>query len=305
MPYRTESSSFQLSLNQLQEALSWLQGLGIRTKSTRLDAYLQTMKRMIDVVASVDVKTADNELETYVNALFEVHEFLEIYHGLGDGSYDSDLIDYLNDVRAGPVYAKQENVSSGNRPRNLAFELLMNSRFSRGGLAPNLSSNADAECSIGGNTVVIECKRPSSVRQIERRIDEAHQQLAKHYESRRTAGLRGAIAIDISKIANPKQLSMRYESATDVNAQMEGILDAFDDQYCDALQRKMHKKTIGAFVRMAAMAKPANPGGVLVYCQEFGVFAYKGHPQRHRDLMNILHEALQTGFKVDSGARTH
>ena len=141
------SSGFSDLSERLARAVEWLQGFGVRTDGTRLTHYHRAIKDL--TVASE--RGAPAELKAMwpqvANALYEANEYVTIHRSFADGRHDAFVSARLEALAGGPLCYADENSSSGNRPRNLMFELLVGARLVDSGLALVPSDRTDVESS--------------------------------------------------------------------------------------------------------------------------------------------------------------
>jgi len=110
----------------------------------------------------------------------------------------------------GPELPTAEDDAS-SQARNLLFELNLASKLWHAGLKPELGEHPDISCVVEGKLLLIECKRPVSVRGAKERITKARKQLQAEIK-KRPVGARGVIALSMSKILNRGDKVYAYDT---------------------------------------------------------------------------------------------
>ena len=110
------------------------------------------------------------------------HEFaedlLEVYLGLRGQESNNPSDQALRQFLTGP---ESESSKETHRSRNIGFELRLGSRFIRAGfeVAFEKKGGPDLIVSDGANHFSVECKRPASVRALQRNLRETNSQLKR------------------------------------------------------------------------------------------------------------------------------
>lgn len=171
---------------------SWIESLGVQIQNTRFAAY---QRSLTDLVGSY--KTAPNaELKArereYFNALFEAHEFVELYERLRRLNPDQ-VASRLPVVVSGPPDRRDEDPSKAtNDPRNKMFELLAAGWFARAGMTPQFDDGGDFFFDLAGARIYCECKRPYSERRAHRNTSRPVLRLGRRVHVQHGADLRSA-----------------------------------------------------------------------------------------------------------------
>lgn len=268
---RFSPASFDDIDRGLDDTIEWLESLGIRVQSTRIEAYRKSYDSLLDIYQTKDEAAAASQLAELVFALLEIHDLIEIHKGLSDGTHDEYLRSRLAKLSSGPVRYVDENPSSGNLPRNTAFELLLSARLASAGLPLLKHSTVDIATEVDRKRVLIECKRPQSFSAIERRMKNGFSQLKKQYRNPLAGNVRGIVAIDISKIANPTMNIWRYDKPSDIGKQLGNTVQDFANTFSHTISGSGQRKTIAVIVRLSIMAAPSNDRNNIVYCQQYGI----------------------------------
>lgn len=97
-----------------------------------------------------------------------------------------------------PVFTAHSGDDAG---RNLCFELITAAMFQAGGIPTTLQNPSDVTTTVGDTRLLVECKRPTTLPALGRRLVEGYRQLS---EQRRSGHVGfGAIALEISALVNP------------------------------------------------------------------------------------------------------
>ncbi len=189
-------------LNDSKSGIVWLNQNGINSYN-RINSYQKKLENYIKIieVGQLNKLKGTDEYREYSNSFFDLTEFIEITQGLMKIQVNDELIKRVGRYIEGPINIDEENPSkNSNQPRDIGFELIIGSRLIRGGYDIIFNDEGDLEYKTNNGNFYIECKRPSSVKQIVRNIEKAHSQLKSRYESDEKG--RGIIAFSIGKLIN-------------------------------------------------------------------------------------------------------
>ena len=194
MDNQYSTSSFEDLHEKLDDAIGWIETLGVRATPSRLGHYRRSLERLNRIYRQEDLELKDDEFVDYVTTLFEAQDLVQIHQSLGGKSHDDHLRGIVQSITGGPTSYTDEDCSSGNRPRNLAFELLLAGRLVSAGLGLDLDVRSDVATKIDNRTVLFECKRPQSERSLEKRTKAAFRQLRRQYSNPVRSRSRGVVA---------------------------------------------------------------------------------------------------------------
>ena len=97
-----------------------------------------------------------------------------------------------------PVFTAQ----SGDDPgRNLCFELITAAMFQAAGARSELQNPSDVTSVVAGSRLLVECKRPTTLPALGRRLLQGYRQLSEHRRNGHVGF--GAIALEVSALVNP------------------------------------------------------------------------------------------------------
>lgn len=188
---------------KFDDACRWIETLGVKLDRTRAAEYRESLSEIVSSYEAgeiEDLRGRRGDLQL-LNTLTEVGEFIHIHSGL-EGLRGEGLVARLNKFCVGRAL-KSDETSQRSAPRNFGFELSMASLFRNAGLPVDLENHPDIFIATRPFAFNVECKRPSSRRQVEKRIRDGLNQLEKAYtrQARPSAAL-GILAVDISRLEN-------------------------------------------------------------------------------------------------------
>ncbi len=288
---RLTSGSYNELDRRLDDAIQWLETLGVRIKSTRIEAYRNSYNSLLEIYRSKDEEVARRKLPELVNMLLEIHDLIEIYKGLSDAKYTEYLHPRLQELSSGPFYYTDENVSSSNYPRNTAFELLLSSRLVAGGLPLGAHNSVDIATEVEGKTILFECKRPQVDQQISRNVKKAFKQLKPRYQDRL---VRGIVAVDITKVANPDIEVFPYERVRQIDTWLSNAVNSFSRKH-SALISESPPKTIAVIFRFSIVAVPKGSSESIVCCQQYEFNTSKYSKRNDKKIAMIVGRAIEKG----------
>lgn len=175
---------------------------GIRTSGTRLPQYVAVLDGMNALEGSPFEYEQHHELfNRYALALREVYDLILIQRGLL--VYEPPGTDELLKIIVGgqPFAMNDED----RRARNFQFQLRIASYFLRTGHLVDLSEDADIVAQLDCGTLHVECKRISSVKQVEKRVKECTRQLKARIAAVRSKRQFGLAVFDVTKLAYPHE----------------------------------------------------------------------------------------------------
>jgi len=292
------SSGFSDLSERLARAVEWLRGFGVRTDGTRLAHYHRAIKDLTAASERADPAELRAMWPQVANALYEANEYVTIHRSFADGRHDAFVSPRLEAIAGGPLSYADEDSSSGNRPRNLIFELLVGARLVDSGLGLIPSDRSDVESTIERMRLVIECKRPRTEAKVERRTKDARDQLlAKMASGARDSAL-GIIALDLTRLTNPEfGLLVRMPADAGTEA-LANYLRAFFDRRAEFFAHISSQHVSGLLLRISILAHFT---GELspTYCQQWTLVGLRSAGQRARWALRALNQALQLGTVKD------
>ena len=292
-----ETISFGTFANDLDNAVSWLQNVGIRYAPTRLGEYKRAIETLLKIYTSDDVKKMRDEYARIVTALFEANDLILIHKDLA-GKFDGKLRARIEKYAKGPVnYTEELTSSSSNIGRNTAFELLVMSKLVKAGIEPDFEVDGDIAVLFDNRSIIFECKRPQSLGKLESNIRDAFKQLEKRFLNPIRARHRGIIAIDISKIVNPDFMLYVQPNVGSLRSGLSRIIDNFIKENEKFWQTRRSSKTIAVLIRLGLMGVVEEKNRLLTYCQEYGLTPLNHVGERNIWTAKTLTYALANGGK--------
>jgi hypothetical protein len=244
-------TNYESVYSGIDNATLWLSEHGLEIDRTRIGGYKRVFEKFLKKYNSG--KLTDDELKdffgTYVNLVYEIQELFHIYEGLSKIN-NSDLTKKLKKFIKGPVIVTDENPNnSTNLGRNIAFELLIASKFYSFGFEIDFGSEADLSFVHNNRKFFIECKRPQYKHQINSNIKGAFRQLKKRYnEQDGQVSVFGLMALSVSKILNP-DLDILVSSNTHLMySYIENLLYGFHNEHNKKYLNPGDQRTIGMIV---------------------------------------------------------
>jgi hypothetical protein len=233
--YHFRESLFTHVAKEISRAGDWLRRLGIATQG-RIDHYRRELDRFAEAEDNQGEPFARLILDEPANVrrvLLEADEITHIYRGLHGLAVSTGMRDRLEMLVSGPTSYEDEKPSGGSHhSRDYGWELHVGSYLALAGCVPAFGEQGDVAASVVGRRVLVECKRPSSRSQLQRRISEAFSQLSAGYQSAdEPRQCRGIVAINATKLINPSGGWESYASHEALDAHATSILTQFVDDY--------------------------------------------------------------------------
>ena len=204
-----QRTSWESTASHLDDAMRWLDGLGIRTNATRIAQYRKEAHAMA-LAAKKNTTGSKLTASTFSERCllaYEIQQIIRIHQAFSRNS-PSGLVERLEIFVKGPIAATDERPdSSSNRPRNIGFELDLGAKISLAGLPVEFPPGADIVASLGGKQLLVECKRPQNFDTVSGAISTALKQLKGRYKPsiHKFGKQRGIIAIALGKALMAKQ----------------------------------------------------------------------------------------------------
>ena len=207
----------------------------------------------------------NTKLESHLNSLYEASE-LAIITKAFKGVEPTGLISKLSELLKGTNAYLAENRSSSNRARNVAFEILVGARFKLAGYDVDFPPTSDLRIIKDKYEILFECKRPSSLKKLDKNISCARKQLKRSYRGTNKRNRLGIIAIDVSKLINPQFNLLISENEATLGDRLSNITTGFIKSHLEEKYTQIGSKNLGILVRYSGIAinKTEN---IYTYCQ--------------------------------------
>lgn len=270
VPGAFSTISFDSLAQDFEATISWIEEHQVFVAPTRLLRYRTLIREVIDVAERRDLKQAEDRYRVFLNALYEAHELVQIWHGLRNQKF-SYFAQRLRDVVSGPeFYVDERATSSSNLARNTAYELLVTSQLSPAGLTIVEELPTDVAFSTSSAKILVECKRPQSERRFERHVREAKGQIVRKFDDPRRSKCRGMIALDVTKLLNAQFNALSTPSPAVLRSSLERAVGDFVRQKMRILDLAVSSGVIAFLIRIALFAE-CRDTGTLMYCQQWGL----------------------------------
>lgn len=270
MPAGSDMQS-QVTLHAMKElafdfnaAVDWVASVGFPIERGRIAEYRKILTKVADrfEVHRWDDLEDQEYAKRVCTVLLEIRELVSIHRGLLDISDPTDL-HAMRHFLKGPFSPADESVNnSSNRPRNIGFELYLTALFAYAKMMPIYGTDADLCFKHNDHTFFVEAKRPMFSHSINAAIKDANKQLTRRLENTQSTMVRGLIALDLSKIINPRDKVMPVRDTHHLDQLMNGETQL----QINALARYWHKgrngKTVGVLLHFRLLTQ-FGPNGDL------------------------------------------
>ena len=143
MDINFETTPYETFAQDLDKALAWMQGLGVRYEPTRMGEYKRAIETLLKIYRSDDIDKMRSEYARIVTAMYEANDLITIHKGLA-GKYDNEIRNHLAKYTKGPInYTKEIASTSSNVGRNTAFELLILEKLVNAGVDVDFEVGSD------------------------------------------------------------------------------------------------------------------------------------------------------------------
>ena len=264
--------SFEPLLYDFDKAIEWIESLHVKADVLRFAKYRKLLRSISGAVQRGDMDAALSIWDEGNNALFEAYSLIEIYHALSSTECASFVQGERREFVKGPEHVRDENpAKSTNSARNYAFELQVAARFGIGEvvrleLDPAFATVVDVPFRTPLGHLFMECKRPQGENSVEECYDLAQSGLRDRYAMFPDTVARGIIALDITKIVNPKGQLLWIDSVDEASAlQIKGLRAEFEWDRRVWEKPAKSEQTIGLYFHMAHLAFVRNPQPALRY----------------------------------------
>ncbi len=236
----------QSLIQDIDEALAWLETRGIEPRRTRFGEYRRGLATVLKhrIAGTLDKLPAIVSREQYRIAFIESARLVEVakaFKRVPGPRFRAKV----KGAAAGPAHPLHEK-KSGSKARDFLFELSTAAFFRRRKLPVLAWTEKDGIARVAGLTVLIECKRPQSTSKLPRAIEEATEQLIKHFQRYRRGIVRhGIIALDISVLVNPQAAYLVADSDAAIISEVNALFDRFQAEFRSALGYHRDERILG------------------------------------------------------------
>lgn len=270
------TSSYTDIYERYASAVSWMKALGIKISPGRTAHYEKVLRYWKDAYQNAAQEEVSAAFPDFVSSNLEVQDFIEIHESFKDESFSrlSAIKEKLSKGVNGPINAVEET-SKSTVARNFLFEAVVAARAHRPeqGVKAILDAKSDTGISVEGKKLWTECKRVTSISAIENNVAKASRQAESIIRKQIGSGHRGIVALDVSKILNPKdQIFVKandHELQLALDKMMSSFISAHSSVWHKIYERRT-KKIIATFVRFSFMAS-SDDRNLLVHASQWGV----------------------------------
>ena len=253
MPIPRES--YEELHGRFAEALGWMQVIGVQITSGRTEKYLDTLADWTKKHKEATDQEAKEAFVPFVSAINEVQDFLRVFDAFRSKEPDalSSIAERLQQAVNGPSYLFNENPRT-SRPRNFLFEAAVAAKVHKPerGIEAMLHPPTDAAFNFKNYRFLIECKRVSRLETVGQNIRRATNQLERALRERLGSGLRGLVAIDISKVFTSGNEIFARSNENELRGSLDQLMDRFINENCrvwETIYQRRSRKILGAIFR--------------------------------------------------------
>jgi hypothetical protein len=243
---RVISQDLESLIQDIEEALTWLEQMGIQARRTRFGEYQRDLATVLEHRASGTVEKLPEIVprEKYRIAFIESARLVEVAKAF-KRIPGPRFRQKVRLAAAGPAHPLDEK-KSGSKARDFLFELSLAAFFRRRILPVIAWTQKDLIVRAAGATFLIECKRPQSKKGVKSSIKDATSQLVDHFR-RYKAGVDryGMVALDISVVANPQSAYLVVDSIGTLVREVDTLFERFHAEFESALRYHRDKRILG------------------------------------------------------------
>jgi hypothetical protein len=273
---------FEQIKNELNDAMEWLNSLGITPNNGRFCLYNKALCELFSNYKESKTNGFNN-LPKMVNAIYEVFDLIEIHKGLSNITQKeiSKLAKFYQ--KGVEEYTNEKTKNSGNKARNTAFELLVSSKLHISSIDVNLTTISDISSQFENNHLLIECKRLQSENNIQKNIKDAKYQLKNKIHNPTKSRTCGIIALDFTKLLNPNfdLLVTKNDQAT--QKCLDEKTDYFVENYQKYWNKNLGRNVLGVLTYFSLMAVIEDKM-LLTHCKQFTFCQASGLSLRWKDV---------------------
>lgn len=292
------TESYEAIFDHYQEAIRWMEGLGVKLGPGRTSHYEKVVRYWKDAYRTAPAEEGEKVYPDFVSSMFEIHDFVAIYQALKDVPRDqlTSVVEKLKKGVNGPINAADETPES-TAARNFLFEAVVSakSHCPNRGIETIFNAPSDTGILIGGKRIWVECKRVTNIDAIENNVRKASSQLEKVLNKAVGSGHRGIVALDISKILNRGDNIYVTENDYQLRASVEKMMDKFIEENFRAWENvyaRRHRKIIGTFIRFTFMSS-SEARNILVHTSQWAVNPRLGINSSDDQILRELVSALE------------
>lgn len=270
------TKSYEDIFERYSDAIKWMIDVGVQIGTGRTSHYEKIVGYWKDSYKTASAEEGKKIFPDFVSSMFEIHDFMDVYEAFQNVPPDrlTSIVHKLNKAVNGPINAMEETPKS-TTARNFLFEAVVAAKANNpsNGIQAILHAESDTGISIEGKKIWVECKRISTPDNIESNIRGASKQLESILKKKVGSGHRGIVALDVSKIVNPKDQIFVSNNDSELLESVDQMMDKFIRKYSSIWQHiyeRRHTKVIGTIIRFAFMSS-SEARNILVHTSQWGV----------------------------------
>lgn len=291
MKIATESYSDKFA--QYSRALDWLNKIGVKLSQGRTQFYLKTIDYWKDNYKNAQDLEVKDGLPHFLTSVFEIYDFIEIHEAFKNEPIDrlQHIIRKLQKGVNGPTNTQDESANT-TTSRNYLFEALVAAKSHKPemGIEAILDAYTDTGVYFGKTKIWIECKRIFSEKKLQANINKASKQLIKHIGKQLGAKHKGVVAIDVTKLINPKHYVFEAENDSKLKDFVDQLMDSFiheNSEIWQTIYAGKNNKIIGTLIRFSFMAR-SESRNLFVHSSQWGVNPRRGISVEDDNLLKTL-----------------
>ncbi|GAW97956.1 MULTISPECIES: hypothetical protein [Colwellia] len=258
------------------DALEWMKQLGVDLGSGRTFNYHKMIKFWKDNYKTASRDDVKNQFPDFVSSMLEIHDFIAIYKSFKNeqNQHLNEIIEKLKKGVKGPINSSDETPKS-TTARNFLFEALFAAKVHRPdfGVKAILNAESDTGIQIDKYKIWVECKRISTDAKIESNVRTASNQLDKIIKKQRGSGHRGIVALEVTRILNPKDELLVSNNDSSLSRSVDKIMDKFILKYSSIWQEiytEKSNKILGIVICFSFMST-SEERKLLVHASQWAV----------------------------------
>jgi hypothetical protein len=238
-------------------ACKWVETFGIKLNSARVAIYRRDLEGLANHVKTGTGLQFEKKrgLENLINSVVEAQELIDMHAGLKNRE-DVHLADLSRKYIGGTTLRNQETPPT-SQARNTGFHLWFVSTAAKCDVPIDLAPPADATISTSISSIVVECKRLFSPKNVQKNIKKGFKQLQERYKQNdKKTELFGILALSLGKLDNSL---VDVHDEADLMTQANHKLDQFRQKHERHWLKRSTGREIGVFLHWTAPVRMQNP----------------------------------------------
>lgn len=269
MSFTFDKIDFDILLKKLIETRDWLSSIQIKPGESRFSDIVEYVNSICDHLgqnkAQALIDHFDNEILWF--ALLEAVAFLDIHKAFNELKSHQIPRAKLVKILKGPFLPKDEDPKTQNiHSRNTLFELQIAAKFKNAGI--EVIGFDDIDFILDDQQFNAQCKRIHSLKQIEKNIQKAYEQIQSRLKNHKKH--KAIIVISIDKLVQKDGHILRVKKPKDITYELVRITSNFIKTYRQYWQNFLDIRLIATLVyfQAAAIVEDLN---LLIRCHQMEV----------------------------------